>query len=359
MKRPDDRLLPVLPAAAQALVWPGVPLLRGEVPSGAHLLAAALAALLVAGALTLRRERPVAALAATAASIALVAGALPTGATAVLGTVGPAVALHAVAARRDGWTAVLSAATLALWQAIWMVSLHGLGERDGLDLALTAVLYAASCGWGMRGRRLRLAAAAAATRLHRTESERDRLPAVERRRMERELHDVSAHHLTAVVVSAGVAEGLRDKRPELRAEALALAVSSGREVTAALGAVPEPVDAAADSAEPYERVIALLDGIRRLGQPVVHKLVELPGGAASEAAFGIVREALTNAVRHAPGAATEVSCRPEQGGHVLVVRNGAPPEDSTSAGQLGGGRGRAFLAGRAQEVGGTVRGGPT
>ncbi|CAM5522548.1 hypothetical protein SALBM135S_02150 [Streptomyces alboniger] len=30
--------------------------------------------------------------------------------------------------------------------------------------------------------------------------------------MERELHDVSAHHLTAVVVTAGAALGLRDRR---------------------------------------------------------------------------------------------------------------------------------------------------
>ncbi|NJP68699.1 sensor histidine kinase, partial [Streptomyces spiramenti] len=359
MNRTDDRFLPVLLAAAQALVWPGGALLRGQVPTAPHLLAAALAALLVAGALFTRRRHPVGALVITVVPCALVAGVLPVGAVAILGTAGVALALYEVALRRDTFTTLLTVGTLAVWQLLYQVTLHGVGDRDKLVLALVTLVYATSCGWGIRRRRAAAAAEAAAYRLRRTEAERHRLAADERRRMERELHDVSAHHLTAVVVSAGAAEGLGDRRPELREQALALAVTAGAEVTAALGAVPEPGRGTVDTAEPRERLLTLAEGIRRLGQPVSCELAAVPEGTAAEAVFGIVREALTNAVRHAPGAVTHVVCRADGDGHVVAVRNGPPNDASGDARGLGGGRGQAFLRSRVQEAGGTVRSGPT
>ncbi|MFX4292322.1 sensor histidine kinase [Streptomyces bohaiensis] len=359
MNRTDDRFLPVLLVAAQALVWPGGALARGQVPAAEHLLAAALAALVVAGALSARRRHPVGALVVTVVTCSLVAGALPVGAVLVLGSAGVALALHGIALRRDTFTTLLTVVTLGLWQLLYQVTLHGFGDRDRLVLVLVTVLYAASCGWGIRRRRAVASAERAAHRLRRTEAERHRLAADERRRMERELHDVSAHHLTAVVVSASVAEELGDRRPELRSEALALAVAAGREVGAALGAVPEPGRGSVDTAEPRERLLTLVDGIRRLGQPVSCEVAGVPEGTAAEAAFGIVREALTNAVRHAPGAATRVECRADGDGHLVLVRNGPPRGTTGGAGGLGGGRGQAFLLSRAQEAGGTVRSAPT
>ncbi|WNI29679.1 histidine kinase dimerization/phosphoacceptor domain-containing protein [Streptomyces sp. ITFR-6] len=215
MNRTDDRLFPVLLTCAQALVWPGVPLVRGAVPPASGLLAAALVAGVVTAALALRRTRPVATLVVVAAACALGAGPLPAGAMAVLGTAGVALALFTVATEDDAFTAVLCVVALAAWQLLQGISLHGLSDRDGLDLVLTALLYAAVCGAGLLVRRTRRARRAAEQLLMRAESERHRLPAVERRRMERELHDVSAHHLTAVVGTAGAALGLRDRRPEL------------------------------------------------------------------------------------------------------------------------------------------------
>ncbi|MFI1564909.1 histidine kinase dimerization/phosphoacceptor domain-containing protein [Streptomyces sp. NPDC020490] len=102
------------------------------------------------------------------------------------------------------------------------------------------MLYAAACDAGLLRRRTRRARAAAELLLKRAESERHRTPAAERRRMERELHDVSAHHLTAVVVTAGAALGLRERRPGLVREALDFAVETGRKVTRPLGAVRAP-----------------------------------------------------------------------------------------------------------------------
>ncbi|UUU23692.1 sensor histidine kinase [Streptomyces sp. DSM 40750] len=356
----DDRLLPVLLICAQAVVWPGAALARGTVPSGSALLVAALAAGVVTAALALRRTRPVPALVVVAATCALGAGPLPAGAMAVLGTAGVALALFTVATERDTFTAVLCGAALAVWQLLQNISLHGLSDRDGLDLVLVALLYATACGAGVLVRRARRVRRAAEQRLKRAETERHRLPAAERRRMERELHDVSAHHLTAVVVTAGAALGLRDRRPELAAEALEFAVETGREVTRALRAVRAPAPSREELPSPEERLLDLVAGFRRLDQRVDCEIDPLPDGAVADAAYGIVREGLTNVARHAPGAHTKVLVRYGETRTDVVVTSAAPPAGTAAhAAGLGGGRGQGFLRSRAREAGGTLHSGPT
>ncbi|MGW3308806.1 histidine kinase [Streptomyces sp. NPDC001073] len=360
MKRTDDRLLPVLLICAQALVWPVAPLLRGTVPTAADLLVAALVAGPVTAALALRRTRPVLTLVVVAAACAVGAGPLPVGAMAVLGTAGVALALFTVATERDTFTAVLSVVTLAVWQLFQNITLTGLSDHNGLDLVLTALLYGSACGAGLYVRRTRRARQAAELLLHRAESERHRLPAAERRRMERELHDVSAHHLTAVVVTAGAALGLRERRPELAAEALEFATETGREVIRALGAVRAPAPSREELPSPEERLRALVAGFRRLDQPVDLDVDPLPEGTIADAAYGIVREALTNVARHAPGAHTRVTCRYGDTRTDVVVTSAAPPSGTTAHGAgLGGGRGQGFLRSRAREAGGTLTTGPT
>ncbi|GAA2097359.1 hypothetical protein GCM10009801_67630 [Streptomyces albiaxialis] len=358
MERTDDRFLPVLLLAAQAVVWPGAALLRGDTPTAAELLAGVLVYGLVTVALAHRRTRPVPVLALAAAACALGAAPLPPGALAVLGTAGVALALVTVALERDTATTLLCAGTLALWQALHGLTLNGLGDGAGLNPALTALLYGAATGGGLWLRRRRDARRAAERRLHRAEAERHRLPAAERRRMERELHDVSAHHLTAVVVTVEAAVGLRDRRPEMAGQALEFAASAGREVTRALSAVKAPAPSAEDLPAPEERLRELVSGFRSLGQRVTCDIDALPDGAVADAAYGIVREALTNVVRYASGATTTVRCAYGDAHTEVVVRNG-PAEAGAPGTGLGGGRGQHLLRGRAREAGGTLTTGPT
>ncbi|MER7489199.1 histidine kinase [Streptomyces sp. NPDC126497] len=360
MKRTDDRLLPLLLLGAQTAVWPGADLFRGTVPAGDDLFVASLVAGLVTAALCLRRSKPVVALLPVAAACAVGAAALPTGATAASGTAGVALALFTVAAERDTFTAVLCVMALTAWQSLYGITLHGLSDRDGLDLVLTIVLYAAASATGMLVRRSRRAQRASEQRLKRAEIERHRLPAVERQRMKRELHDVSAHHLTAVVVTAGAALGLRDRRPELADQALRFAVETGREVTRALGAVRAPAPSREQRPSPRERLLGLVAGVSQVGHHVEHEIDALPDDAVGDAAYGIVREALTNVARHAPGAHTTVTCRYGDARTEVVVTSAAPPAGSPAhAAGLGSGRGQGFLRSRAREAGGTLTSGPT
>ncbi|MFF5157758.1 histidine kinase [Streptomyces sp. NPDC000348] len=360
MKRTDDRLLPLVLLGLQAAVWPGADVIRGTVPAGSALFVAALVAGPVTAALSLRRSKPVVVLVLVAAACALGAGPLPAGAMAVPGTAGVALALFTVADERDTFTALLCVLALASWQSLYGITLHGLSDRDGLDLVLTAVLYAAASAAGMLVRRSRFARQAAEQRLKRAEIERHRLPAVERQRMERELHDVSAHHLTAVVVTAGAALGLRERRPELADEALRFAAETGREVTRALGAVRTPAPSREQQPSPRERLLGLVAGFSRLGRHVECEIDELPDGAVGDAVYGIVREALTNVARHAPGAHTTVTCRYGDARTDVVVTSAAPPAGSPAHGAgLGSGRGQGFLRSRAREAGGTLTSGPT
>lgn len=361
-ERIDDRLLPVLLLGTQAVLWPGIALLLGQTPTAAELLSATLVAGLVTAALTARRARPVPVLILVAAVCAVGAGPLPAGAVAVLGTAGVALALFTVAAERDTTTALLCVGALVVWQLLHSLSLHGIGDSQGLDLVLTALLYAAATGTGMRASRVRAARQADERRLQRAEAERHRLPAAERRRMERELHDVSAHHLTAVVVTVEAALGLRERRPEMGARATEFAAETGREVARALSAVRAPAPSPADLPAPQERLRELVAGFRTLGQPVTCDIEALPEGSVGDTAYGVVREALTNVVRHASGAPTTVRCSYGDAATEVVVTNAPPdtaaPGASRGAG-LGGGRGQNLLRGRAREAGGTLTSGPT
>ncbi|RIJ53918.1 histidine kinase, partial [Clavibacter lycopersici] len=61
--------------------------------------------------------------------------------------------------------------------------------------------------------------------------------AAERTRMARELHDVAAHHLTALVVQAGAAERLVDLDPERAKDSLRGIRLQGRETLDALRSI--------------------------------------------------------------------------------------------------------------------------
>lgn len=352
-------LLPLVLAAAQsALLWPGLPVLGPDGAPGLPGLIGAVCALSVeTAALGRRRHAPVRALAGTLVAFVLGTVAWPDG---YLG-LGTLVAVYSVAVRCPGPVTVRAVAGavgvewgLAAVQDGFRVSL--------LTMAIALSVYVLSAGLGEARRQWLGGRLSAARRLAGAEHARRTAGDHERRRLARELHDVSAHHLTSVVVTVDAARRLKDSRPELAAEALSFAERTGIETVAALQRLvgllrdtdrPGPE---ATSAEIEE----LVAGFGRLGRPVAAHLPDDLTGPAAEAIHGIVREALTNALRHAPGAAARVLVRRENGVLELTVEN-APPRTSAphDAGGLGAGRGVAGMRERAASAGGELTAGPS
>jgi signal transduction histidine kinase len=196
----------------------------------------------------------------------------------------------------------------------------------------------------------------------------------ERARIARELHDVVAHHISMVAVQA---ETARVATPGLSADGAQRFAAIGDTARAALtemrrllGVLRE--DARADAAElrpqpGLTQLNELLDEARDAAGTGARLIVSgapvtLDPGVEL-AAYRIVQEALTNARRHAPGAAVDVELR--YTGEVLRVRirdNGPGPDERPgAAGAAGaapaGGRSHGLpgMRERAAAVGGRLR----
>ncbi len=137
----------------------------------------------------------------------------------------------------------------------------------------------------------------------------------ERLRIARELHDVVAHTMATINVQAGVAAHVLSTRPEAVAESLqaikAASKDGLRELRAILNVLRQADDA--DPTQPAPgtaQLETLITGARRAGLDttltVTGEPVPLPA-AVDLAAYRIVQESLTNAIRHAGPATAAVS----------------------------------------------------
>ncbi|MEV0726447.1 ATP-binding protein [Micromonospora purpureochromogenes] len=121
---------------------------------------------------------------------------------------------------------------------------------------------------------------------------------------------------------------------------------------------PEETGAPTEPAPSLNRLDALVEGFST-GQPARWTVAGQPRPLPTEvdvAAYRIIQESLTNAHRHAPGAAVAVRLRYDPDGVTIEVRDGGtetspPPEPSAGLGLPG-------LRERAEAVGGTLTAGP-
>jgi signal transduction histidine kinase len=185
----------------------------------------------------------------------------------------------------------------------------------------------------------------------------------ERLRIARELHDVVAHTMATINVQAGVAAHVLPTRPEVAADALAAIKTSSKEGLRELRAILN-VLRQADDADPTQPVPgtaqldALIAGARRAGLATTLTVTGDPcplPAAVDLAAYRIVQESLTNAIRHAGPASAEVCLRYGDGElRVTVADNGRGPQNP----QGPQGHGLAGMRERAAAVGGVVQTGP-
>jgi signal transduction histidine kinase len=303
-------------------------------------------------------------------------------------TVGGAAALVVSGYRlgRDGAPGSLSIGLSLLWLVPALIEIRASSAEPAVVTTLAAVLTAA-------------AALAGATRSHRAESrdtlvEREALTETllehtarnERARIARELHDIVAHHVSMVAVQAETARLTTPGLPQEGAERFSAIGDTARaaltEMRRLVGVLrddewPDPEPARLRPQPGLGQLNELLDEAREASgartRLVLSGRIEPLDPGVELAAYRIVQEALTNARRHAPGAAVDVElCYTAQDLRIRVRDNGPGLEAGRGAGRgagsgtapgtgagaaTAGGNGLTGMRERALAVGGACRAG--
>ncbi|MFJ9564642.1 sensor histidine kinase [Streptomyces fuscichromogenes] len=181
-----------------------------------------------------------------------------------------------------------------------------------------------------------------------TAQERSRRTLLEERTtIARELHDVVAHHMSVVAIQAEAAPYRVENPPPELEKAFATirenAVAALTELRRVLGVVRAADYEAPDAPQPtLADLDALLANVREaglaVGKTVTGAVRELPQGVELSA-YRIVQEALSNTLRHAPGAGARVEIGYVIGGLGLRVVNGPPPRPALIKPSPGAGHG--------------------
>jgi signal transduction histidine kinase len=194
----------------------------------------------------------------------------------------------------------------------------------------------------------------------------------ERQRIAQDMHDSLGHQLALIAVHTGALEvdrKLTDQQREAVGVLRDASVAAMHELREAVGILRDGTHAQEHESEtaPAARGVAGIDGLveasRGAGADVELRRAgkeRSPAPAADHAAYRIVQEALTNALKHAPGAPIVVELRYEPDSLVVEVANGPVPAAADGGRRLvvSGGQGLTGLQERARLVGGMVHAGP-
>ncbi|MEU8800939.1 histidine kinase [Spirillospora sp. NPDC048819] len=243
------------------------------------------------------------------------------------------------------------------------------GSVEGIVFRSMAVVIGGAL-LGMYAAARRRVVQALTERAERAERERhllaERARAEERARLAAEMHDVVAHRVTLMVLQAGALrvrapdEPTRTAAEELRGTGCQ-ALEELRDVIGLLRRDPE--ETSGPAAEPLPDLSALVAESAAVGVPVElaeHGDPPPASPAVGRTAYRVVQEALTNARKHAPGAAVRVEVRYRADGVALTVRNAAASREPDAAlAASGSGTGLDGLRERVELIGGTFTAGPS
>jgi signal transduction histidine kinase len=190
----------------------------------------------------------------------------------------------------------------------------------------------------------------------------------ERNRIARELHDVIGHTLTVSLLHVQSARLAVEHDPADAARALAEAERLGREclaeVRTTVGLLRQDgtADGAASTAPlpGADGLPGLVEQFRSAGADVTLRVKGDVGGLPATtglAVYRIVQEALTNAVKHAPGSPTEVRLTVGAGEVTLIADSQTVPGIGTGL-STETGLGLASMRERAESLGGSCQAGP-
>ena len=303
----------------------------------------------------------------------------------VAGLLAQVIALYRLGMKDEtqaGKAQLLAPALGAPFLAIALAGARSVNSEESVLIVLLAALAPAAALAGI-ARRARLTAQAhSAARQVIADSLFEHMARGERARIARELHDVVAHHISMIAVQAETARLATPGMPPAGAARLLEIGNTARagltEMRRLLGVLREDARAAGPGEPGAGRLAA-----DRHPQPGLRQLSELIDEARDAsgtgtrfivsgppvtldpgvelAAYRIVQEALTNARRHAPGAAVDVELRFTDDSLRLRIRdNGPGPPHGGSvvlvaAEATGGGQGLPGMCERAAAAGGELR----
>ncbi|WP_405869157.1 sensor histidine kinase [Streptomyces sp. NBC_00005] len=312
-------------------------------------------------ALVLRSERVARGAAALGLSGACVLALVPFRSLTVAAAVAQLTCVYVLV--RAGWTR-LGGVLVVPYVVTALVSDH---PTTQVAAVLVATFAAAAAATGIAQQVRSTALAHSATERAFADTLLEHAARGERARIARELHDVVAHHISMIAVQA---ENARLTTAGLPAEGATRFLAIGDTARTALTEMRRLLGVLREDAQGTDT------GVRRRPQPGLGQLLELLDESRDAAgsrtrlivsgpvaaldpgievtAYRIVQEALTNARRHAPGAAVDVELR--YGAEELAVRvrdNGPGPAASGSPGH-----GLLGMRERTATVGGTLHIGP-
>ena len=178
----------------------------------------------------------------------------------------------------------------------------------------------------------------------------------ERDRIARELHDVIAHSISAMVVQTAAAQDLLRSRPDRAAQLLQSVADTGRAALAETGRLlhlvrDEDGELGLEPAPSVRDVPTLVESLRGNGREL-HAELDLPEeplpSGVDVSAYRVVQEALTNAMKHADGPVRlRVATTPDSLQIHCANRAGSTPGDGSGLGLRG-------MAERVSLLGGTM-----
>ena len=189
--------------------------------------------------------------------------------------------------------------------------------------------------------------------------------AEERARLARELHDSVGHALNVVVLHAGAAQRIMEKKPELAREALESIETAGRQalgdIERMLGILRAPEEEACCDVTPgMGQLETLCESVREAGLPVdltvLGEVRALPA-SLDLTAYRIVQESLTNTLKHAGKTRASVRVTYEESALAIeVLDEGKGVSPAVAA--AGGGRGLLGMRERVATFRGELEAGP-
>lgn len=298
------------------------------------------------------------------------AGYLLNGGPWPLALVAPALCVFTLARVRpssEWWIPAVGSAAM-LWAGSWnepWLGLDQVGTWFGIAFGVMVIMLPALIRVMRRDRH--------AAHRERRDEELRRVADTERLRLARDVHDVVGHSLSMISLQAGVALHVIDRNPDqVRASLQAIRDASRTSLTdlrhtlgalrtesggVGQGADGEP-EAVRTPTPDLAAITQLVAGVRAAGREVA--LVSTGDAGAvpaghQHAAYRIVQESLTNAVRHAPNAPITVTVGVAEQLVIEVADTGLPGGTGTMVAEVAPGNGLLGITERVTALGGTVR----